>query len=192
MATYGPGQRRSSKQSAVRSSSRAPAKAVGKSKAADATASASRSRSSSNLRGAIEGREHEFAGIGLIAAGILIGLAIYFNLAGPLGRGVETLVGWFTGLGRYVVPAALVGIGAALIHRGRSDSRVRLVFGWGASSLAVLGLLHVVRGPEKLMADFDAFGTAGGWLGAIVGEPMRSLIADAGAIVMFVDRKSVV
>ena len=53
--------------------------------------------------------------------GSLLGLAIYFNLAGPLGRGVETLVGWFTGLGRFVVPIALIGIGAALIHKDRSE-----------------------------------------------------------------------
>jgi hypothetical protein len=49
------------------------------------------------LRGAMDGRENEFMGIALVAAGILLALAIYFNLAGPLGRGVETLVGWFTG-----------------------------------------------------------------------------------------------
>src|SRR5687767_14141456 len=52
-----------------------------------------------DLRGAIDGRESEFIGIGLIAAGLLLALAIYFNLAGPLGRGVETLIGWFTGVG---------------------------------------------------------------------------------------------
>ena len=52
----------------------------------------------------VDGREHEFIGIGLIAAGVLLGLAIYFNLAGPLGRGIETLLGWIVGLGRFAVP----------------------------------------------------------------------------------------
>ena len=112
-------------------------------------------------------------------------MAIYFDLAGPLGRGVETLVGWFTGIGRYIMPIALVGVGAALVHRGRSMNRVRLALGWGVSAVAVLGLLHVVKGPDKVMADFDAFGTAGGWIGALVGQPVKSLIAPAGAVVVF-------
>ena len=136
------------------------------------------------MREAVSGREDEFIGIGFIVVGVLLGLGIYFNLAGPLGRGIETLIGWFTGLGRYIVPVALVAIGVALVRKGRSGSRFRLGIGWGLASLSILGLLHVVRGPEKIMSDFDTLGRAGGWLGALVGEPLRSLAGDAGAIVI--------
>jgi len=199
MADYGPGKGRTSKQSSARQPTRsagsAPRAASGtrssRSAAADQPSrndrtGGTRRAASGDLREAIDGREPEFVGIGLIVAGILVGLAVYFDVAGPLGRGVETLIGWFTGLGRYVVPVALLGVGGALVHKGRSGNRQRLVLGWLLTALSLLGLLHVVRGPEKLMADFDAFGTAGGWFGAIVGEPLRSLIADAGAIVVFV------
>jgi S-DNA-T family DNA segregation ATPase FtsK/SpoIIIE len=195
MATYGPGSRRGPKQSAVRTPPRGTARSASaasastKSSAAKSSAGRGSSKSShrgGDLRSAIDGREHEFLGVGLIAVGLLLGLAIYLDLAGPLGRGVETMVGWFTGLGRYIVPIALVGVGAALVHKGRSEHRTRLALGWGLSALAVLGLLHVVRGPEKIWADADAFGTAGGWFGAVIGEPLRSLVADAGAIVVFV------
>ncbi len=134
----------------------------------------------------MDGREHEFAGIGFIAVGVLLGLAIYLDLAGPLGRGVETVVGWLTGLGRYVVPVALIAIGAALVGKGQSLRRSRLALGWGLLGLSLLGLLHVVRGPEKIMANFDTLGRAGGWIGALVGEPLRSLIASGGAIVVLV------
>ncbi len=190
MATYSPGKGRSSKQSSARSPSR-PAAGSSRARAGRARNERGHGRSkqgsaAADIREAIGGRENEFVGVGLIVAGILIGLAVYFDVAGPLGRGVETLIGWFTGLGRYMVPIALVGSGAALVHRGQSENRMRLILGWTLTALAVLGLLHVVRGPEKLMADFDAFGTAGGWFGAIVGEPLRGLIADAGAIVVFV------
>ena len=202
MATYGPGQRRTSKSNSGRTaptrgagtratpsgSSRAP-RSTGRPadvSGYDRTTAVGRGRASAELRSAIEGREHEFAGIGFIVVGLLLALAIWFHVAGPLGRGIEVLVGWFTGLGRFVVPVALVGIGAALVHRGRSDNRVRLTVGWGLSAVSVLGLLHVVRGPEKIMADFEAFETAGGWLGALVGEPLQSLLAGAGAIVVFI------
>ena len=136
-----------------------------------------RSQASAEMREAVSGREDEFVGIGFILVGSLLGLGIYFNLAGPLGRGVETMIGWFTGLGRFVVPIALVGVGIALVRKGRSGHRFRLGIGWGLASLSILGLLHVVRGPEKIMSGFDTLGRAGGWLGAIIGDPLRSLAA---------------
>ncbi|MGB8858538.1 MAG: DNA translocase FtsK [Ilumatobacteraceae bacterium] len=143
-----------------------------------------RDQATAEMREAVSGREDEFLGIGFIGVGVLLGLGIYFNLAGPLGRGVETLVGWFTGVGRFVVPVALVGAGVALVRKGRSGHRFRLAIGWGVSALAVLGLLHVVNGPEKIMSGFDTLGKAGGWLGALVGEPLRGLAASGGAIVI--------
>ncbi|HEX3090767.1 MAG TPA: DNA translocase FtsK 4TM domain-containing protein [Ilumatobacteraceae bacterium] len=166
---------------------RAPAKAAPKAAASSPASSTSgRGKASQEIRQAMDGREHEFAGIGFIAVGVLLGLAIYLDLAGPLGRGVETVVGWLTGLGRYVVPVALIAIGAALVGKGQSLRRSRLALGWGLLGLSLLGLLHVVRGPEKIMANFDTLGRAGGWIGALVGEPLRSLIASGGAIVVLV------
>ena len=130
------------------------------------------------------GREDEFIGIGFIAVGILIGLAVYLNLAGPLGHGVETLVGWFTGIGRFAVPVALVCIGVALVHKARSVHRFRITAGWTLTTVAVLGLLHVFRGPPKILSGFDELGRAGGWIGALVGEPLRGLLAKPGAVVV--------
>jgi S-DNA-T family DNA segregation ATPase FtsK/SpoIIIE len=179
MTTWGQPKKRSK---ATTTAKRPPAKPA----AAAASPSSRRGQASSELRQAIEGREHEFAGIGFIVSGVLLGMAIYLDLAGPVGRGVETLVGWFTGLGRFLVPIALISIGIALVHKGQSLHRFRLAIGWGLLSLALLGLLHVVRGPDKIMADFDTLGSAGGWVGALVGEPLRSLIASGGAIVVLV------
>ena len=53
---------------------------------------------------------------------MLLGLAIYVNLAGPLGRGVETLFGWLAGLGRYAVPVILVAVGVSLVRRGHTSA----------------------------------------------------------------------
>ena len=189
MATYGPGQRRSPKQSAVRpatkSSSRSTPRTTSRSTAP--VAPTRRSQASDELRGAFDGRQAEFLGIGLIVAGIVIALAIWFDVAGPLGGGIDVLLGWITGLGRHVVPVALIGVGAALVHKGRSEHRTRLVLGWTMSVVAVLGVLHVVRRPPGAgFADPDDLATAGGLLGALVGEPLSSLIGDAGAIVVFV------
>ena len=179
MTTWGQPRKRSKTTTTAK---RAPAKQA----PAISAPTSRRGQASAELREAIQGREHEFAGIGFIAAGVLLGLAIYVNLAGPLGRGVETVVGWLTGLGRFVVPIALIAIGAALVGKGQSMRRFRLAIGWGLLGLSLLGLLHVVRGPDKIMANVETLGRAGGWIGALVGEPLRSLIASGGAIVVLV------
>ncbi len=163
-----------------RSASTAPAKRA----AAPAPTPTRREQASSGIREAVDGREDEFWGLGFLAVGILLALGIWFTVAGPLGRGANTVVGWFTGVGRYLVPVVLIAVGVALVRKGRSAHRVRLALGWGLSALAVLGVLHVVRGPEEIWGGFDTLGRAGGWLGALVGEPLRSLLASAGAIVV--------
>ena len=76
--------------------------------------------------------------MGFLVAGVLLGLAVYFGVAGPLGRGIETVLSWFTGLGRYVVPVVLVSAGVAFIRQGRSSSPFRLVVGWSMVAVAAL------------------------------------------------------
>ena len=143
-------------------------------------------RAAAELRGAVDGREHEFLGLGLIGAGVLTALAVYVDLAGPLGRGIETVIGWFAGLGRLAVPLVLIATGIAFVKRGRSYSPFRLVLGWTLVGISLLGLLHIVRGPDKISADVDELETAGGWLGALAAEPLSAALAAPGAVVIFV------
>ncbi|MEO6570662.1 MAG: DNA translocase FtsK 4TM domain-containing protein, partial [Ilumatobacteraceae bacterium] len=143
------------------------------------------SRAQADLRHAVEGREHEFVGIVLIGVGVLLGLAMYFDLAGPLGRGVETFVGWFFGLGRFVIPPVMVAAGVALVRKGRSSSPTRLLIGWGLVAVALLGMLHIVRDPSSFTS-LDDIGEAGGWIGALIAEPMQALVARAGSVVILI------
>ncbi len=137
-----------------------------------------------SARRAIEGQEHEFAGLGLVAVGVLLGLAVYLKAAGLVGRGVANALGWTVGLARYVVPVACVLLGVTLLRRRFQARSGRLVFGWGAVTIAVLGLMHVARGPDHLTGVLAALEDAGGWIGALIGVPLRSLLADAGAVVV--------
>jgi DNA segregation ATPase FtsK/SpoIIIE, S-DNA-T family len=158
----------------------------------DATPPGSRrsSQTQAELRHAVEGREHEFVGIVLLGLGLLLGLAMYFDLAGPLGRGIEAFIGWFLGVGRYLLPIALVSSGVALVKKGQSSSPTRLVIGWGLVGLAVLGFLQVVRTPDSMNPltdnepDVRTLGEAGGWIGAAIGAPLEALVAAAGATVI--------
>ncbi len=137
------------------------------------------------MREAVEGREHEFLGLVLVGVGVLLGLAIYVDLAGPLGRGVEAFVGWFFGLGRYVLPVVLVASGVALVKKGQSSSPTRLMIGWGLVGIALLGMLHVVREPESL-TDLDDVVDGGGWIGAAIAGPLKALVASAGTVVVLI------
>jgi len=135
------------------------------------------------MREAVSGREDEFLGIGFILVGILVGLGVYAGKAGPLGTVVQTIVGWLAGLGMYVVPVALIGVGVALVRKGRSGHRFRMAIGWGVAALSVLGLLDVVHRSDTT-GMFESLDKAGGWFGALVGAPLRALANEAGAIVI--------
>ena len=145
-----------------------------------------RDQAQAELRVAVGGREHEFVGIGLIGLAVLLGLAVYVNLAGPLGRGIETLTGWLFGLGRYAVPIVLVSVGVSLLRKGRSAGPFQLVIGWSLMSLSVLGLLQVARGAAELGDAADQVSEAGGWIGAIIGAPLEAMLATAGAAVVLI------
>jgi len=141
-------------------------------------------RSSHDDRGeAIGGREAEFIGMGLIGLGAVIGLATYFDLAGILGDGIEALVGWFIGMGRFVLPLAVVFAGIALIRKGRSSSPVQLVLGWGLMSAAGLGIVHIVRFDNDA-SGFDKYADWGGWIGAAVGYPLRAILGDIASVIV--------
>ena len=140
----------------------------------------------SDVRKAIEGQEHEFAGLGLIALGVLIGLAVYAKLAGIVGRGVSNVLGWLTGLGRFVVPIAIIAVGVALFRPGHIRQRQRLQLGIAIATGALLGLLHVARGPEQISTSLSALEDAGGWIGALIGTPLESLLSAVGASVLLV------
>jgi len=136
------------------------------------------------LRRSVEGREDEFIGIGLVAAGIVAALAIYLELAGPVGRGLKTLFGWMIGAGRWVLPLVLVAAGVTLVRSGRSMARRRATVGWSASALGLLGMMHLLNGPGEIFAAADALGDAGGFTGALLAEPLSDLLAVWGAVVV--------
>ncbi len=128
-------------------------------------------------------REHEFAAIGLIVLGILVGLAVYFRLAGPVGEGANTGLGAVLGLGRFALAPILIAMGISLLQGDEAPSRVRLAAGWGGVVLSLLGILHVLRGPRSYTG-VDQIENAGGWVGAAFGETLRALIGPVGAVLV--------
>ncbi len=138
----------------------------------------------SAARRVVNGREVEFWGVGLVSLGILLFLSLYLRTAGPLGEAIDTTFGWLLGLGRFVLPPVTIGIGVAMVRRRSVDHRARLGVGWAIVVLAVLGLLHVVNGDDKIVASVDAMAQAGGWFGAVLAQPLQATLGWAGASVI--------
>jgi DNA segregation ATPase FtsK/SpoIIIE, S-DNA-T family len=180
----GKGSRSSS--GASKGSSRGAVKTPPKGNKRPAAKSKSKDNADSAAREVVRGREVEFWGIGLISTGIVFVLAMYLRMAGPLGRGIDTTFGWLLGLGRFALPVVVIGVGVAMVRRRSVEHRVRLAIGWTVVVLAILGLLHVMNGADKIVADVDAMSQAGGWFGAVIGEPLRSTLSWAGAWVVLI------
>jgi S-DNA-T family DNA segregation ATPase FtsK/SpoIIIE len=139
----------------------------------------------SEVRQAIDGRQSEFSAIAFILLGIIVGLAVYLRLAGPVGRGADTALGCLLGLGRYALPPIFVAVGIAHLRGDETPNRMKLALGWGGVVLAGLGILHVVKGPDAYTG-VDALGGAGGWLGALLGQTLGSAVGAIAAVLVLI------
>ena len=139
----------------------------------------------SEVRQAIDGRQSEFSAIAFILLGIIVGLAVYLRLAGPVGRGADTALGCLLGLGRYALPPIFVAVGVSHLRGDDSPNRMKLALGWGGVVLASLGILHVVKGPDAFTG-VAALGGAGGWLGALLGQVLASAVGAIAAVLILI------
>ena len=143
-----------------------------------------RVRRPSVLKSVLEGRGHEFGGIGLVCFGILLFMSVYADIAGPVGRGLNTVLSSTIGIGRYVIPALAIGAGVAFIKRTEVQLRVRLAFGWAVFSIAVLSEIHILKGGGSINAEINALSSAGGWMGWLIGEPLRQSIGGIATTIL--------
>ncbi len=137
------------------------------------------------MRQAISGRETELAAIASFVVGALIALAVYLDLAGPVGRGADAALGAVIGIGRYLLPVVAVTIGVVLLRDDEAPGRAKMTLGWGGLVVAVLGIVHIGRGPDGY-SGVDDLGGAGGWIGAVLGQTLRALIGPIGAVLVLV------
>ncbi len=139
------------------------------------------------LKGAFDGHGHDVWGVLAIAVGIVAGLGIYADAAGPVGEAVATAIGAVVGMAAVVAPVALVVVGALLIRGPRGEGEtdtahvVRLAVGAAFLLVATCGLLHLAGGQPAVDAPVDDLADAGGWIGAFVGVPLVSLLSAWGA-----------
>ncbi|HEY5050090.1 MAG TPA: DNA translocase FtsK, partial [Acidothermaceae bacterium] len=115
------------------------------------------------------------AGLAAIGAALVIAGGVWWRLPGPIGTVIVAVVRGAVGSGAVVVPVLLVALAwRTLRHPDRPSASGRIVIGWGAVTLGVLGLLHVAHGSPDPSLGASAVRHAGGTIGFMVAAPLES------------------
>ncbi|HEX6946370.1 MAG TPA: DNA translocase FtsK 4TM domain-containing protein [Acidimicrobiia bacterium] len=122
-------------------------------------------------------------GLLLMVLAILVTLS-FFDLAGPVGRGIATGGRFLFGVWRFVVPAALAGIGVALIVGNSRHGARRLTLGGLTTFIGTLALFHLLTGAYALQPNIELVQERGGAVGALIAFPLRRVVGHWGAFVI--------
>ncbi|MFD0558571.1 DNA translocase FtsK 4TM domain-containing protein [Stackebrandtia endophytica] len=111
----------------------------------------------------------------VLALGILLAVALWFNSAGPVGEYLSYGLRWTIGVMSVFLPV-LMTIGAVRMmrHPRSEEAHGRAVVGWTATLLGTVGMLHLGNGlPTKT----DGILGAGGQLGRVVGGALEAAVS---------------
>jgi S-DNA-T family DNA segregation ATPase FtsK/SpoIIIE len=143
----------------------------------------------SGLASALGGHSGDLLGLLGITLGIVAGMGVYADVAGPVGRGLDTAFGTIVGSARLIVPVALLAFGVVLVRgapeaeddEADATSRSYLWVGGLMIAIAGCGLLHLAGGRPGLDAPTEDLVAAGGLLGLAAAGPLASGLAPWGA-----------
>ena len=140
------------------------------------------------LKTAFAGRGNEMLGLGLVLGGLLAGLSIYLEQAGPVGDVVDGAAGWTIGIIKLVLPVLMVITGLAMFRERSEFGEItkRLPVGLFLGLVGVSGLLHLSRGRPGISDGVDELGDAGGILGLAAGGGSRAAIGTWGSVLVLV------
>jgi S-DNA-T family DNA segregation ATPase FtsK/SpoIIIE len=111
-------------------------------------------------------------GLLLIGLAVLVAAGTWWHLTGPIGSFVRAVAQGAFGSLAWTIPFLLLAWAWRVMrHPDRNAPGGRLVIGWGAILLGVLGVVHVAHGTPQ-PADPAAMRAAGGWLGWISSAPL--------------------
>ena len=137
---------------------------------------------------AFAGRGNEMLGLGLVLGGLLAGLSIYLEQAGPVGDVVDGAAGWTIGVIKLILPVLMVVTGLAMFRERSEFGEItkRLPVGLFLGLVGVSGLLHLSRGRPGIGDGVDELGDAGGILGLSAGGGLKAAIGTWGSVLVLV------
>ena len=137
---------------------------------------------------AFAGRGNEMLGLGLVLGGLLAGLSIYLEQAGPVGDVVDGAAGWTIGVIKLILPVLMVVTGLAMFRERSEFGEItkRLPVGLFLGLVGVSGLLHLSRGRPGIGDGVDELGDAVGILGLSAGGGLKAAIGTWGSVLVLV------
>jgi len=137
---------------------------------------------------AFAGRGNEMLGLGLVLGGLLAGLSIYLEQAGPVGDVVDGAAGWTIGIIKLILPVLMVVTGLAMFRERSEFGEItkRLPVGLLLGLVGVSGLLHLSRGRPGISDGVDELGDAGGILGLSAGGGLKAAIGTWGSVLVLI------
>ncbi len=145
--------------------------------------SSAKAKASDALPGILASHAVDLTAVGLATAAILIALGVWFHALGPVGHGLDRIMGDIMGLVRFLIPAILIAIVALLVARRDEVDLTRLWIGGGLSLVALCGIAGLFGSNPSLSASGSDLTKAGGYLGALIGHSLSRALGSVGAAV---------
>ncbi|HET9722854.1 MAG TPA: DNA translocase FtsK 4TM domain-containing protein, partial [Actinomycetota bacterium] len=123
-------------------------------------------------------------GIGLVVFALISVLALWFDAAGVVGRGVRWGLHGGIGAATVVFPLLALYWGILLLRGTAEDDRTRMFIGFGVALVGVLGLLSLWRENPTPLDGWTAVEDAAGVVGAIAAWPLGRLLSEVGAAIV--------
>ncbi|HEU4526535.1 MAG TPA: DNA translocase FtsK 4TM domain-containing protein [Actinomycetota bacterium] len=123
-------------------------------------------------------------GIGLVVFALISVLALWFDAAGVVGRGVDWALHGAIGAATAVFPVLAFYWGVLLLRGTVEDDRTRMFIGFSMALIGALGLLSLWRDDPSPVAGWAAVEDAAGVLGAVAAWPLGRLLSEVGAAIV--------
>ena len=124
-------------------------------------------------------------GIGLVVLALLAVLGLWFEAAGPVGRGLDWLLHATFGLAAVVFPLLALYWGLVLLRGAPEQERLRMFIGFAIATIGVLGLLSLWRGNPRPLDGYVAVGDSAGVIGAIASWSLGKLVSGVGVVIVW-------
>ncbi len=154
-------------------------------------ASKTKGRGRSATRGSASVRQHlapwagDALGIGLVVLALLSVLGLWFEAAGPVGRGLDWLVRASIGVAAVTFPVLTLYWGILLLRGTAEGDRARMFIGFAIVLLGVLALLSLARGNPKPFAGYAKVSQAAGVIGALAAWPLGRMVSKIGVAIVW-------
>ena len=130
-----------------------------------------------NARDLDPAHRRDGAGLAILGLAVLTAAAVWWHPGSAVGRHLSVAVRNVFGSAAWIVPILLVLLAwRYLRHPDRNAEIARVVIGWTALIIGVLGLVHIAHGTPKLADGTAAIRAAGGLIGYAASAPLVAAV----------------